>query len=184
MGKLSNIRHEQFITELFKAEFNGAEAYRRVYPGHRPETARNSASRLLASVSVKRRIRERQQAMIKRADVTVDRILNEYEEARDLAKGQAKPEAMLAASEKKAKLVGLLIERRESGQPGDFDGLHDPAEIIARVAEEAGSEAAAALAKVFGIGSANDVPPQSVGAVLDAVQDSMRLDELDPEGSA
>jgi hypothetical protein len=182
VGKLANIRHEQFITELFRAEFNASEAYRKVYPAVRQDVARVCASKLLASANVKRRLEERQQAMIKRADVTVDRILNEYEEARDLAKSQAKPEAMMAASEKKAKLVGLLVERRESGQPGDFDGLQDPAEIIARVANEAGHDAAKALAKAFGIIS--DDEGTTSPHVLDAVQDSMRLDELDPEGSA
>jgi hypothetical protein len=90
-------------------------------------------------------------ALIRKADITVESILTEYEEARILATSQAKPEAMLSASEKKAKLVGLLIDRRESGNAGDFENLTDIPAILEKVRQEAGLEAAIALAKAFGI---------------------------------
>ncbi len=127
MPTLKNMRHERFIREYLKTDFNGAEAYRRVYP------------------------REVQAAIIKRSDITVDRILTEYEEARKLAVQQEKPEAMLNASEKKAKLVGLLVDRREIGNAGDFEQMTDISQILAKVREDAGAEAADALAKAFGI---------------------------------
>ena len=151
MGKLRNFRHEQFVGELLACEFNQAEAYRRVYPAVRRDVARMAASRLLTSVIVKRRLEERQMALLRKQDITVDRILNEYEEARELAISQAKPEAMMAASEKKAKLVGLLVDRKEVGNVGDFEGMNDPAEIIARVSLEAGPQAAEAIAKALGL---------------------------------
>lgn len=185
MGRLKNMRHEQFITELFRADFNQAEAYRRVYPSVRGDIARCAASRLLTSANVKRRLEERQQAMIRKQDVTVDRILNEYEEARQLAVNQSKPEAMMAASEKKAKLVGLLVDRREQGNAGDFDNLQTPSEVIAKLSEECGPQVAEAAAKAFGL-TLTDLAQENSAAnsIYDAVQDNMRLDNLDPEGSA
>ena len=169
MPALKNIRHEKFIREYLKCDFNGAEAYRRVYPQRRPLEARFSASRLLTSGNVKRRLAEVQMALIKKADITVDRFLNEYEEARILATQQAKPEAMLSASEKKAKLVGLLVDRREVGNAGEFEQLTDIGEILEKVRQEAGLEAAQALAKAFGLDvNPNEAPPN--GDDLDTLE--------------
>jgi hypothetical protein len=159
MPALKNMRHEKFVREYLKCNFNGAEAYRRVYPQRRPLEARFSASRLLTSGNVKRRLAEVQMALLKKADITVDRILNEYEEARILAIGQSKPEAMLSASEKKAKLVGLLVDRREVGNAGEFEQLTDISEILEKVRQEAGLEAAEALAKAFGLDNPNEAQP-------------------------
>ncbi len=192
MGRLKNMRHEQFITELFKADFNQAEAYRRVYPSVRRDVARVCAAKVLTLANVKRRLEERQQAMIRKADVTVDRILNEYEDARQIAISQAKPEAMMAASEKKAKLVGLLVDRREQGNVGDFENLQSPEEVIAKLSEECGPEVAEAAAKAFGLQLTDLAHEASLGlkaetseaARLDTLQEGMRLDQLDPEGSA
>jgi len=151
MPTLKNMRHERFIREYLKTDFNGAEAYRRVYPRHRPDIACVSACQLLRRPKVRERLQEVQAAIIKRSDITVDRILAEYEEARKLAVQQEKPEAMLNASEKKAKLVGLLVDRREIGNAGDFEQMTDISQILAKVREDAGAEAADALAKAFGI---------------------------------
>ena len=108
-------------------------------------------------------------ALLKKADITVDRILNEYEEARIMATEQAKPEAMLNASEKKAKLVGLLVDRREVGNAGEFEQLTDISGILEKVRQEAGLEAAQALAKAFGLDvNPNEAPPN--GDDLDTLE--------------
>jgi hypothetical protein len=151
MPALKNMRHERFIREYLKTDFNGAEAYRRVYPRHRPDIACVSACQLLRRPKVRERLQEVQEAIIKRSDITVDKILTEYEHARQLAIAQEKPEAMLNASEKKAKLVGLLVDRREVGNVGDFEQMTDISQILAKVREDAGAEAADALAKAFGL---------------------------------
>jgi hypothetical protein len=158
MPVLKNIRHERFIREYLKTDFNGAEAYRRVYPRHRPDIACVSACQLLRVPKVRERLREVQEAIIKRSDITVDKILTEYEDARQLAIAQEKPEAMLNASEKKAKLVGLLVDRREIGNAGDFENLTDISAILEKVREEAGLEAAAALARAFGLDEPASTP--------------------------
>ena len=90
-------------------------------------------------------------ALISKADITVESILTEYEDARKLAISQDKPEAMLNASEKKAKIVGLLVDRKEVGNAGDFDNMTDVSVILEKVRKEAGVDAALALAKVFGL---------------------------------
>ncbi len=40
MGKLKNMRHERFVREYVAADYNGAEAYRRIYPRHEPVSSR------------------------------------------------------------------------------------------------------------------------------------------------
>jgi len=164
MAALKNVRHEIFIREYVACDFNGAEAYRRVYPGHRPDIACVSACQLLRVPKVRERLREVQEAIIKRSDITVDRILTEYEDARQLAIAQEKPEAMLNASEKKAKLVGLLVDRREVGNVGDFEQMTDISQILEKVRQEAGVEAAEALAKAFGL-NVNQNEAQSNGEI-------------------
>jgi predicted transcriptional regulator len=170
MPALANLRHEKFLREYLRCDFNGAEAYRRVYPRHRPNIAKVSASRLLSSANLQRRLREVQVDIIKRADITVDRILNEYEDARLMAMAQQKPEAMGALSERKAKLVGLLVDRREVGNAGEFEQLTNIGEILEKVRQEAGLEAAEALAKAFGL----DVNPN------EAQPNGDDLDPLEP----
>jgi hypothetical protein len=170
MPALKNMRHERFIREYLKTDFNGAEAYRRVYPRHKPNIAKVSASRLLTSANLQRRLREVQAAIIKRSDITVDTILTEYEEARKLAVQQEKPEAMLNASEKKAKLVGLLVDRREVGNAGDFENLTDVGEILEKVRQEAGLEAAEALARAFGLANEPEADLEDVPSLLGTLE--------------
>jgi Terminase small subunit len=169
MPALRNIRHEKFVREYLKCDFNASEAYRRVYPRHRPDIACVSACQLLRRPKVRERLQEVQAALIKRSDITVDRILTEYEDARQLAIAQEKPEAMLNASEKKAKLVGLLVDRREVGNVGDFEQMTDISQILEKVRQEAGLEAAEALAKAFGL-DANPNEAQPNGDDLDPLE--------------
>ena len=92
MPILNNPRHEQFAREYVKTGI-GAEAYRRVYPSVDPlETAKRNAYRLRTYAHVDQRISELRRDMAKRADITEDKILSDYEEALRLAKAQQKPE--------------------------------------------------------------------------------------------
>jgi hypothetical protein len=54
-----------------------------------------------------------------------DALLSELEEARKLALKRGQPSAAVQASMGKAKLLGLIIDRREVGDPGAFDNLTD-----------------------------------------------------------
>jgi hypothetical protein len=88
---------------------------------------------------------------------------------------QGKPEAMLSASEKKAKLVGLLVDRREVGNAGEFEQLTDIGEILEKVRQEAGLEAAEALAKAFGL-DANPNEARPNGDDLDTLVPGIRAE--------
>jgi hypothetical protein len=148
---LKNPRHEQFAREYVRTGI-GAEAYRRVYPRINPiETAKRNAYRLRTYAHVDERIQELRQAMAKRADITEDKILTDYQEALALAKKQEKPDSMVNAATAQAKLVGLLRDRVETGNAGDFDNMESISEILEAVAAQVSPEAALALSKAFGL---------------------------------
>lgn len=88
--------------------------------------------------------------MAKRSDITIEKILTDYQDALTLAKEQSRPADIVNAATAQAKLVGLLRDRVETGQPGEFDHLDSVSDIIEKVAAEVGSEAAKALMKVLG----------------------------------
>jgi hypothetical protein len=70
-------------------------------------------------------LRELQERTAAKAEVTRDSILAELEEARVMAKKNGQPAAAVSASMGKAKLVGLVVDRKEVGAPGEFADLED-----------------------------------------------------------
>jgi hypothetical protein len=89
--------------------------------------------------------------MAKRADITEDKILTDHQAALDLAKTQEKPDCIVNAATAQAKLVGLLRDRIETKNVNDFENMENIDDILQKVADEAGPEAAAALSKAFGL---------------------------------
>ena len=83
--------------------------------------------------------------MADRNRITVDSLLQDLADDRKLARGLGQPSAAIAAVQLSAKLVGLLVDRKESGQPGDFAGLQSASEVLALVKAELGDETAALL---------------------------------------
>lgn len=151
MPILKNPRHEQFAREYVKTGV-GAEAYRRVYPLIDPsETAKRNGYRLRTYAHVDQRISELRQAMAKRADITEDKILTNYEEALVLAKKQEKPDSMVNAATAQAKLVGLLKDRIETKNVDEFENANTVSEILQLVTDRVGPEAALALSRAFGL---------------------------------
>jgi hypothetical protein len=100
---------------------------------------------------VKARIAELHHALAVKTRVTLQTITEKLDEDRAFARacGQAGP--ALNATIAKAKLHGLMVDRRETGQPGAFDKLQDAESVIALIRAELGDEIAelliAALAK-------------------------------------
>jgi terminase small subunit-like protein len=151
MPVLKNLRHEQFARE-YVATGIGAEAYRRAYPkAHPVTTARVNASRLLTIANIANRTAELRQVLARRADITEEKVLTDYQEALDLAKQQQRPREIVSAATAQAKLVGLLVDRKEVEQAVDFDRIANINGILEAVRRDAGEDAAAALAKAFGI---------------------------------
>lgn len=157
MPALKNERYEYFVREYIKlgAE-NCTEAYRRTARRFgRKLTHWNSAAviggRLVKRAPIKRRIQELRQQMVKRHDITIDKILKDYAEAMDMARAQGRADQLIAGATAQAKLVGLLRERVETGAAGEFDALENVSDVLEKVAEQAGPEVALALSKAMGI---------------------------------
>lgn len=87
---------------------NASEAYRQAYNAEnmKPETVNVKASELLASGKVSVRVAQLQAEAAKRNEVTVDSLLAELEEARQLALQEGQPSAMVSATMGKAKITG------------------------------------------------------------------------------
>lgn len=83
--------------------------------------------------------------MATRERITVGSLVDELEAARLQATALDQPSAAITASMSKAKLVGLLVDRKEHGQPGDFAKEQTAEGVLELVAKELGEETAAAL---------------------------------------
>lgn len=116
MPVLLNSRHERFAQALYEG-LPAHGAY--VQAGYAAN--RGNAVRLKTKESVQKRLVELQGMAAEDADVTVDTLVRELESARVVAMTQGNPSAAVAATLGKAKLLGLMVERKEKGAPGDFD---------------------------------------------------------------
>lgn len=142
MPVLTNAKHERFAQALADGK-TALAAY--VEAGYRPNDG--NASTLKADQRISKRVaeilsqRETIRAMgvakaIERAAYEVADAMSEAEEARSLAMNKGNAGAAVAAILLKAKLAGLVIDRKESGDPGDFKKLSAD-ELRSRISREA-----------------------------------------------
>ena len=146
MPALTNPRHERFA-RLYIKTGNAAASY--LQAGYAPATRESldpAASKLTRSNKVASRIRELQRQMAARNRISLDTLLDDLAADRALARALGQPSAAIAATQLTARLCGLLVDRRESGQPGEFAGLQSEAEVLALVRRELGDDSATALA--------------------------------------
>lgn len=172
MPQLKFLKHELFAREYIKCKSVGATAYRRVYPHVKPlSSAKAAASRLMRMrTDVPRRINELRMEMIKKSDITIDRILTEYQQALDLAKAQERPADIVNAATAQAKLVGLLKDRVENTNL-NYDSMENISDIIEALAQEAGEDVALALAKAMGVTREAPVkPPEPQDRALEVLE--------------
>lgn len=108
MPTLRNQRHERFAQALAKGK-SATEAYAEA--GYSSD--RGNATRLTANDSIKSRVAEIQGRSAKKAEVTVDTLAAELEEARGLALKEKQSSAAVQATMGKAKLFGLGVENRK-----------------------------------------------------------------------
>jgi len=103
-------KQEKFA-QLYVELGSAAEAYRQSYDASRmkPESIHRRAHGLLEHVKIKARIETIREAARERNLVTVDSLLVELEQARQIALGAETPQtaAAVSATMGKAKLVGL-----------------------------------------------------------------------------
>jgi hypothetical protein len=93
--------------------------------------------------------------------------LAELEEARVMAKKNGQPAAAVSASMGKAKLVGLVVDRKEVGAPGEFADIENMtadelrehfAALVRSLEAEAGFGDTAAIAEGAGKGPPRGKP--------------------------
>jgi hypothetical protein len=142
-------RQELFLREYMKTHV-GAESWQRVYKTNR-QTARIMSCRTLHKPHVAKRLNELRAQVMQKKDITVEKVLDDYQLALNMAKAQGKASEIVAAATAQAKLVGLLRERVETGQVGDFGDMNSISDVLEMVGREAGPEAAMVLASMFGV---------------------------------
>ena len=100
-------KQERFA-QLYVELGNASEAYRQAYTTRaKPETIHVKASELLSTDKVSVRVQELKGEVIQRHRVTVDSLMAELEEARQLALATDAPAPAVSATMGKAKLAGL-----------------------------------------------------------------------------
>ena len=135
MPVLSNAKHELFCQHLALGK-TASEAYE--LAGYKP--SRSNASVLRAKQNVSDRLSEilqqSEKKVVQQIEYTRDSILAELEEARRLAIEWKQSSGAWQAAMAKAKILGLIIDRREVGETGAFDELTDE-ELISAAARKA-----------------------------------------------
>jgi hypothetical protein len=132
MTALRNPRHERFVALLLEGK-SALDAYEGA--GYVADDA--NSSRLRSNPKVQGRLAELQAEIASETKVTTESLIAELEHARGRADSLEQLSAAVRAIESKAKLSGLLVEKRqvEIGGPGSFDHLTDPHQIALAVIE-------------------------------------------------
>lgn len=114
-GKLTE-KQEAACQAYIECGGNQSEAYRTAYNAENmtSKTVWEEACRLFADPKVSARVLELQEIHRERHNVTVDSITKELDAAKTIAEEERQPAAMTGAILGKAKLHGLMIEKRET----------------------------------------------------------------------
>jgi hypothetical protein len=140
MPALKSQRQERFC-QLLKQGVPAIKAYPMAgYNEHR-----SAPARLCGNARIKQRLNELTRSLAVKTRVTVESITEELDAVRDRAMATEQLSAAKGAIETKAKLHGLLIDRKESGAPGDFQGDQTMEAVLARVEAELGAGIAVLL---------------------------------------
>ncbi len=96
---------------------NASEAYRRAYSCGRmkPETVKRNAFRLTEISKIRTTLEQLQADAAARNEITVDALIKELEDARQVAIADRNPAAMIAATMGKAKICGFDGKRQTDG---------------------------------------------------------------------
>lgn len=131
MTALTNPRYERFAREVAKGTAIGAAYVLAGYRAHpanptRLRTRREVNERIREILTEQTEIQERAlQQAIDETSVTKSVVLRMLIEDRLLARQKGQAAAAIRAAELLGKQLGMFIERREQGGPGDFAHLSD-----------------------------------------------------------
>ena len=167
MPILKNQKHELFAQSLAA----GASA-RKAYCDAGYEDSRKNAWRLKTNKDVIERVQEIQCNAARSTEVSIQSIFRELDDAMEVAKARGQAQAMVSASSLKAKLTGLAVDRQEIRvSDGDINQDMSVAEILQKVAREAGLDAAVALCRAFQMDPADfDLSGEPVAAPAPAAR--------------
>ncbi len=111
MAEINLTPKQEKFCQLYIELGNASEAYRQAYGASKmkPETINTKAKELLKNGPITVRIKELRAEHKERHNITVDDLITELEEARQIAKDPVKPQpaAMVSATMGKAKILGF-----------------------------------------------------------------------------
>ena len=94
---------------------NASEAYKQAYNSTgKPNTLHRKANDLLKHPVIKKEVQTMQAQARERNQVTIDNVVDELEEARQIAKQSGNAAAMVSATLGKAKVLGLVVDKQET----------------------------------------------------------------------
>ena len=112
---------------LYLETQNASEAYKRAYNSTgKQNTIHRKASELLKHPEVKKELELLQAHAKEQNKITLDSVVDELEEARQIAKQLGNASAMVSATLGKAKVLGLVIDKQETA----LKNLEPPVFII------------------------------------------------------
>lgn len=113
-GKKLTVKQMKFAQKYIEIGI-ATEAYRQSYNAENMtnETIKVEACRLLQIPHVALTVIELQESHAKRHNVTIDSITDELDEARVLAMVEVMPSAAISASMGKAKIHGLIVDKKD-----------------------------------------------------------------------
>jgi hypothetical protein len=115
MPVLKNGKHEKFVKAICIGNMSNAEAYRSAYGADKSvSVASAAANRLLKSVKVITRVSELQAKAAEKHEITVESMIDEFNEIVGKASAKEQYSAAVAALTAKAKLAGLWVDRAEN----------------------------------------------------------------------
>lgn len=107
-------KQEKFAQCIAKG-YTQADAYREAYDCEEmvDNTVYKEACLLMNNPKITARVKELKERALKRFDITVDDLIAELEEAREIAKISSQSSAMVSATMGKGKLLGLVTDKQE-----------------------------------------------------------------------
>lgn len=129
------VKQENFCQGVAKG-LTYSDAYRQAYNASKMkmETINRKAVELMSNGKVAARVEELKKRALKRYDLTVDDIVEELEDARKIARELGQSSAMVSASMGKAKLFGMIVDKkaRTDSEGNDLDvPIVSSAELLA-----------------------------------------------------
>lgn len=106
-------KQEKFCQGVAKG-LTYSDAYREAYNAKKMkmETINRKAAELMNNGKITARVEELKERTLKRYDLTVGDIVEELEDARKIARELGQSSAMVSASMGKAKLFGLIVDKK------------------------------------------------------------------------